>query len=176
MNSIEALKKRQSRAPQIKELLFVTIAYIFGLGLCFLLCRESDIQFADKLFSLETAYFPAVALLLLLLLQLAAFSLLGAFFVPLIGLLSGFMSLLYIGTIMPDSPDVLKIIDLLAILFIFIFAALLVSCSSFRSSLRIAKKLSTDKRLKLELIKLVVLITAFCSSLIFGLTDINILT
>ena len=155
-------------------LLLMCLAFMLGVG-AYVLMKPSFPSSANGAYSIVNIDYRVFGcILFLLLVQLTAFSVIGTVLLPVLYFAFGLLLSMSLATIMPgDKLSVLIIAKAFAAVLVLIFSALTLSCSSASSAKRLYAKMRCDRRFKTELIKTLVLGTAFVILSVIGVSDIN---
>ena len=94
--------------------------------------------------------------------------------IPVLDFIFGFFVSVSLATIIPaDKLNVIFIAKVFSLVFVFIFSALALSCSSAASAKRLFGKIRNERRFKAELVKTLLLGAAFVILSFIGISDIN---
>ena len=155
-------------------LLLMSLAFLLGVG-SYVLIKPSFPEAVNKVYSIVNLDYRVFGcVLLLLLVQLTAFSIIGTVILSVLNFAFGLMLPMSLATIMPaDKLDILFIAKAFSAVLVLIFSVLALSCSSCTSAKRLYGRLRTDRRFKVELIKSLALAAAFVILSVIGVSDIN---
>lgn len=155
-------------------LLLMCLAFMIGLGTYVLMNPSFPLTVNGAYSIVDLDYRVFGCILLLLLVQLTAFSVIGTVILPVLNFAFGLVLAMSLATIMPaDKLSIIFFAKAFSAVLVLIFSVLALSCSSAASAKRLYGKMRGDRRFKAELIKTLVLATAFIILSVFGVSDIN---
>ena len=155
-------------------LLLMCLTFMLGVG-AYVLTKPSLPQPAHVNYLIvDLDYRVFGCILCLLLVQLTAFSVIGSVIIPVLDFIFGFFVSVSLATIIPaDKLNVIFIAKVFSLVFVCIFSALALSCSSAASAKRLFGKIRNERRFKAELVKTLLLGAAFVILSFIGISDIN---
>ena len=151
-------------------LLLMCLTFMLGVG-AYVLTKPSLPQSAHVNYLIvDLDYRVFGCILCLLLVQLTAWSVI----IPVLDFIFGFFVSVSLATIIPaDKLNVIFIAKVFSLVFVCIFSALALSCSSAASAKRLFGKIRNERRFKAELVKTLLLGAAFVILSFIGISDIN---
>ena len=170
--NIKSSRKRSIASPSGTELLFAAISFLLGVA-AYLLFSKTLLNLSENDFSHFGAIFPAVCCMIFLIItQLSSFSVLGIFLIPAADFLFGAFISAVLEISLPAGADSLLILKASLIVFAAVLSGIAISVGSFKSSLRLFRRLRGDKYVRTDYIKLFLLCAIAVVLFVVGFADL----